>query len=74
MQKINIQGKNTTLSLKERVKKILYLKGYSHLYNKVDFNHYLPGCKDEFNPALEIAKRFIEDNPDQVSDFNEYLY
>jgi len=74
MQTINIHDKNTTLSLKERVKKILYLKGYSHLYNHADFKFYVPKCKDEFNPALEIAKKFIEDNPDQVSDLEAYEY
>lgn len=69
-----IQDKNTTLSLKQRVKKILYLKGYSHLFNKQDFKYYVSRFKDEFNPALEIAKQFIKENPDQVSDFNQYIY
>jgi hypothetical protein len=74
MQTINIQDKNTTLSLKQRVKKILYLKGYSYLFNSTDFKYYVPIYKNEFNPALEIAKKFIEDNPYQVSDFNNYIY
>jgi len=69
-----IQDKDTSISLKSTVRKILFLQGYSHIYNDLDFYNYLPQYKKAFNPALDIARRFIQDNPDQESDLQNYIY
>nr|WP_317631397.1 hypothetical protein [uncultured Flavobacterium sp.] len=62
------------LKLSEQVEKILFDFGYSHIFNLADFKQFKKVCKDEFNQAYAIARLFIQENDDQVSDYSEYIY
>lgn len=64
-----VQNKSTKTS--QQVQEILFKNGYSHLFNYNDYLFFKKQCKNEFNPALSIAKMFI-DYHDVPSDYAEY--
>lgn len=62
------------LNLSDKVQRILFDFGYSHLFNELDFKDYKKETKREFNQAYAISQLFIIKNDDQVSDYSEYVY
>jgi len=68
--------------IKDRVKTELSQKGYSHIFNDADYAHYrrlhknqmrrngVKGGANVSHVAWEIAQMWIEDNPQQVCDFD----
>lgn len=71
-------------SIADRTKEELKNKGFSHLWNLNDFNHYLREQKRQarkmrttLHPAwaaVEIAHAIIQENPQTSSDFNEFIF
>lgn len=67
-------AKNTSKKLSQQVKEILSEKGFSFLFNYNDYSFFKSQCKNAFNKAQAIAEKFIEDNTQANSDFNEYIF
>ncbi len=67
-------AKNTSKNLSQQVKEILSEKGFSFLFNYNDYTFFKSQCKNAFNKAQAIAEKFIEDNTQAKSDFNEYTF
>lgn len=67
-------SKYTIKNLKEQVFEILYTKGYSKIFNDVDFNYYKKATRKAHNQAHSIASAFIEDNKNTRSDFADYVF
>jgi len=71
-------------SVAERTKQELKQKGFSHLWNKSDFDyHYKQAryqakkCRTGFShswAAVDIAQAIINENPQAHSDFSNYLF
>lgn len=59
-------------NISTEVKKILHEKGLSSLFNMNDYLFLKKQCKKAFNPALEIAQKFIEYHEPQKTDFSDY--
>lgn len=66
--------KNTAFKLSEQVKATLHAKGYSFLFNYQDYKYYKAQVKRAFNKAQAIAELFIQDNTNQKSDYNGYIF
>lgn len=66
--------KNTAFKLSEQVKATLHEKGYSFLFNYSDYAYYKAQVKKAFNKAQAIADLFIQDNTNQRSDYNGYIF
>ena len=67
-------AKNTSKNLSQQVKEILSEKGFSFLFNYNDYSFFKSQCANAFNKAQAIAEKFIEDNTQSNSDFNEYIF
>lgn len=63
--------KNTTNSLSTQVKLILAMKGYSHIFNKTDFQYHKRNTKGTFWQAGAIANDMMLENS-QNSDYAIY--
>lgn len=72
-QKSN-SNKNTAFKLSEQVKAILHEKGYSFLFDYSDYKYYKAQAKKAFNKAYAIAELFIQENANQKSDYNGYIF
>lgn len=57
--------------LSERVKRILFKRGYSYTFNYPDYQQFKKACQATFNKAEAIADLFIE-NTSQEGDLEEY--
>mgnify|MGYP000444421857 CR=1 FL=1 len=66
------QDKDTLL--KNNVAKILFKKGYSFLFDEYYFKLYRSQTKNLVHQPFEIARLFIENNSDQESDYQNYIY
>ncbi len=66
--------KSNNFTLSTQVQKILHTKGYSRLFNFTDFQYYKKQVKDQFNKAEVIAELFIQENENELSDFQEYIF
>ncbi|MFA9191145.1 hypothetical protein AAGV28_07150 [Flavobacterium sp. FZUC8N2.13] len=67
-------SKNTAFKLSEQVKATLHEKGYSFLFNYEDYKYYKAQAKKTFNKAYTIAELFIQENANQKSDYNGYIF
>ncbi len=67
-------NKNNAFKLSEQVKATLHEKGYSFLFNYSDYSYYKSQAKRAFNKAQAIAELFIQDNTNQKSDYNGYIF
>jgi len=74
MTQITSTAKSTSKNLSQQVKEILNEKGFSFLFNYNDYNFFKTQCKNAFNKAQAIAEKFIDDNTQAESDFNEYIF
>lgn len=70
---IKLKSPNPFL-LSERVKRILYKRGYSHIFNYPDFQYFKKIAEGTtgVDKAHQIADLFIENTMD-TSDFVEYI-
>lgn len=61
--------------LSEKVKRILYRRGYSHIFNYPDYKYFKEAAKEiaYIDRAEAIADLFIE-NSNEVSDYSNYTY
>lgn len=66
--------KSNSFTLSTQVQKILHEKGYSRFFNFTDFQYYKKQVKDQFNKAQAIAELFIQENENELSDFQEYIF
>ena len=62
------------INLSEKVKEILFRKGYSHIFNWNDYEEFKHSIKDAIFQAEAIANLFIEWNSHEVSDFADYEF
>ena len=62
------------IKLSEKVKEILFRKGYSHIFNWNDYEEFKHSTQDAIFQAEAIANLFIEWNSHEVSDFAEYEF
>lgn len=60
-------------TVSSQVKTLLHGKGYSHLFNWNDFEHFKRITKNAFNQAQHIADKFIN-QADSESDFAQYPF
>ena len=67
-------NKSTAFKLSEQVKAILHEKGYSFLFDYSDYKYYKAQAKKAFNKAYAIAELFIQENSNQKSDYNGYIF
>lgn len=74
MQNSKIQDKDTQNLVKQRVKKILKLAGYTHLYSETDFYCHFMTTRNNFSQAFDIANLFIEENKAFINDYNYQGY
>lgn len=67
-------SKKKLFNLSEQVKKILYERGYSHIFNYADYKDFKKLSRNTLNiyRANSIAEMFIE-NTNENSDLNQYL-
>lgn len=66
--------KSTSFKLSEQVKDLLHEKGYSFLFNYSDYKYFKSQVKKAFNKAQAIAELFIQENSNQKSDYNGYIF
>lgn len=64
---------NKTTNLSERVKDILFIKGYDKVFNWDDFNYYIRMTAKAIHRAEAIANLFIEES-NEISDYAEYEF
>jgi hypothetical protein len=74
MIRTTFHAKNTSKNLSQQVKEILNERGLSLLFNFNDYTHFKTQCTNAFNKAQAIAEKFIEENQEAKSDFNEYVF
>lgn len=67
-------SKSNSFLLSEQVKKSLYERGYSFLFNYNDYSYYKAKVKNAFNKAQAIADLFIKENINSKSDYNGYVF
>ncbi len=70
-----LQGNNTQdkFKLSTRVKKILFEKGFSFLFNWQDYKIFKKECENDFNPAYSIVYKFLQ-QAERESDFKDYIF
>lgn len=61
------------INLSSKVQEILYQRGYSQIFDWIDFLLYKRETKNAIFPAEEIANLFIE-NTLELSDYADYEY
>lgn len=61
------------INLSSKVQEILYQRGYSHIFNWIDFLLYKRETKDAIFRGEAIAQLFIE-NTLELSDYAEYEF
>lgn len=69
MQKPILSYKTTKESLKDRVKKILSLAGYDHIFSLADYEIFKMQTTGNFSQAFDIAEKFIQENQNTVNDY-----
>jgi hypothetical protein len=74
MIRTTFHAKNTSKKLSQQVTEILTEKGFSSLFNYSDYQYFKTQCTNAFNKAQAIAEKFIEENQQVKSDFNEYVF
>lgn len=75
MTQINSNShKNTSFKLSSQVKETLQAKGYSAVFNYQDYKYFKSQVTKAFNKAQAIAELFIQENTNQKSDYNEYIF
>jgi predicted nuclease with TOPRIM domain len=74
MHKNSIESKNNAFKLSTQVKTLLHEKGLSKVFNYSDYKYFKEECKNAWNKAQAIAEKFIEDNNQLNSDFDEYVF
>lgn len=74
MKRTTFNAKNTSKNLSQQVQEILNNKGFSFLFNWSDYTHHKAQAKNAFNKAQAIAEKFIEENQEAQSDFNQYVF
>jgi hypothetical protein len=74
MTPTTFKAKNTSKNLSQQVKEILTQRGFSFLFNYNDYSFFKSQCKNAFNKAQAIADKFIEENQEAQSDFNQYVF
>lgn len=74
MTPTTFKAKNTSKNLSQQVQEILNEKGFSFLFNWSDYTYYKAHVKNAFNKAQAIAEKFIEENQEAQSDFNQYVF
>ena len=62
------------INLSEKVKEILFRKGYSHIFNWNDYEEFMHSTKDAIFQAEAIANLFIEWNSHEISDLADYEF
>lgn len=73
-KKVYKKSKPNPFTTSEVVKRILFKRGYSHIFNYPDYKHFKDMAKNIPSPyrAGFIADLFIENTSD-LSDYDEYL-
>jgi len=74
MHKNSIESKANAFKLSTQVKSILHEKGFSKVFNYADYKYFKAQCNNAFHKAQAIAEKFIEDNNQLNSDFDEYVF
>lgn len=74
MIRTTFHAKNTSKNLSQQVTEILTEKGFSSLFNYSDYTHFKTQFANAFNKSQAIAEKFIEENQQAKSDFNEYVF
>ncbi len=66
--------KSKSQKISDQVKEQLHEKGYSFLFNYNDYATFKKQCKNAWNKAQAITEKFLEENVNQNSDYNEYIF
>ena len=74
MESNKTQNKTNPFLLSNQVKRELQRRGYSSVFNYSDYKFFKSQCKDAFNKAVAIAKKFIDEAEPQTNDFNQYSF